>query len=94
MLLLPAFGVFAEDIDFDVKGGAGGEGVEAGGSVGVGDDGDFDFVAEDGGNGEADAFDGDGALGDDVTGEGVGDSQAEAPVGGLGCGGCDGGEGE
>jgi len=28
MLLLPSFGVFAEDIDLDVEGGAGDEGAE------------------------------------------------------------------
>ena len=80
MPLQLAFGVFAEDIYFDVNGGARGEGVEAGGGVGVGDDCNLDFVAEDGGDGETDAFDGDGSLWDDVTGEGVGDSKAEAPV--------------
>ncbi len=88
-----AFGVFAEDVDFDVEFGAGGEGVEAGGRVGVGDDGYFDFVAGDGGDGEADALDGDGALGDDVTGERVGKLNAEAPVG-VGGVGRDGGESE
>ena len=76
-----------------LRGAAGCEGAEAGGGVGVGDDGYLDFVAEDGGDGEADAFDGDGALGDDVAGEGIGELKAEAPVG-VGCVGCDGGEGE
>ena len=79
-LLLP-LGVFAEDVDFDVEGAAGGEGAEAGGGVGVGDDGYLYLVADDGGYGEADAFDGDGALGNDVTGEGFGELDAEAPVG-------------
>jgi len=90
---LLALGVFAEDVDLDVQGGAGSEGVEAGGSVGVGDDGYFDLVAEDGGDGEADAFDGDGALGDDVAGESFGELDAEAPVCVWGVWG-DGGEGE
>ena len=88
-----AFGVFAEDVDFDVEEAAGSEGVEAGGCVGMGDDGNFYFVACDGGDGEADAFDSDGALRDDVTGEGVGELDAKAPVG-VGCIGSDGGEGE
>jgi hypothetical protein len=38
---LLAFGVFAEDVDFDVEEAAWGESVEAGGGVGVGDDGNF-----------------------------------------------------
>ena len=74
-----AFGVFSEDVYFDVEGGAGGEGVEVRGGVGVRDDGDLDEVAGDGGDGEADAFDGDGALGDDVSGEGVGGMLSEGP---------------
>ena len=91
LFCLLTFGVFAEDVDFDVEGGAGGERAEAGGGVGVGDDGYFYFVADDGGDGEADAFDGDGALGDDVTGEGFGELDAKAPVG-IGGSGRDGSE--
>ena len=86
---LAAFGVFAEDVDFDVEQAAGGERAKAGGLVGVGDDGDFYFVGDNGSDGEADAFDGDRALGDDVAGEGVGETDAETPVG-LGRVGCDG----
>ncbi len=95
LLLLPAFGVFAEDVHLDVEGGAGCEGVEAGGSVGVGDDRYLYFVTNDGGNSQADAFDGDGTLRDDVTGEGARDLNAKAPVRGIGCGwrdGCEGNE--
>lgn len=66
--------------------------MEAGGGVGVGDDGYLDLVAEDGGDGEADAFDGDGALRDDVAGESFGELDAEAPVG-VGCVGGDWSEG-
>ena len=90
---MPAFGVFAENVYLNVEQAAGSEGAETGGRVGVGDDGDFDFVVDDGGDGEADAFDGDGALGDDVAGEGVGEADAETPVS-FGCVGCDGVEGE
>ena len=50
----------------------------------MGDDGDGDFVVVDGGYGEADALDGDGAFFDDVGGEGGGDGEAEAVVGGVG----------
>jgi hypothetical protein len=71
-------GVFAEGVHFDVERAAGGQGVEAGGRIGVGDDGYLYLVAKDGGDGEADAFDGDGALGNDVAGEGLR---------GAGCGG-------
>ncbi len=42
---LLALGVSGEDVGFDVDGVAGLEGVEAGGLVGVGDDGDLDFGA-------------------------------------------------
>ena len=90
--LLP-FGVAGQDVGLDVDQAAGGERVQAGGGVGVGDDGDFYDVAVDGGDGEGDALDGDGTLGDDVLGEGVGKLKAEAPVGGWG-GGVDGVEGE
>src|SRR5271163_5365390 len=75
-----AFGVFAEDVDLDVEGGAGGEGVEAGGGVGVGDDCDLHHVANDRRYGETNALYSDGALGDDVAGEGIGKLDAEAPV--------------
>lgn len=92
-LFVPAFCVFAQDIDFDVERAAGGQGVEAGGRVGVGDDGYFYLVADDGGDCEADAFDGDGALGYDVAGEGFGKLDAEAPVG-LWCVGSDGSDGD
>lgn len=88
-----AFGVFAEDVYLDVEGGAGREGVEAGGGVGVGDDGYLDHVVHDGGYGEADAFDGDGALGNYVSGKRVGELDAETPVG-IGLVGRDGGEGD
>ena len=54
--------------------------MEAGDSVGVGDDGHLYLVAGDGGDGEADAFDRDGALGDDVAGEGFRELDAQAPV--------------
>jgi len=90
---MPAFCVFAEDINFDVEWGAGLEGVEAGGGVGVGDDRYLNIVALDGRYGETDAFDGDGALRDDVAGEGVGELDVEAPVG-LGCVWCDWSEGD
>ena len=63
-----AFGVLAKDIDLDIEQAAGRQWAQAGGGVGVGDDGYLYLVAEDGGDGEADAFDGDGALGDDVAG--------------------------
>jgi hypothetical protein len=56
-IFVPAFGVFAEDVDLDVERTAGGKGVETGGRVGVGDDGYLDFATDDGGDGEADAFD-------------------------------------
>jgi len=78
---MPAFCVFAEDINFDVEWGAGLEGVEAGGGVGVGDDRYLNIVALDGRYGETDAFDGDGALRDDVAGEGVGELDVKSPVG-------------
>src|SRR5262249_46593252 len=78
--VLAALGVFAEDVGLDVEGGAGDEGAEAGGSVGVGDDGDLDDVVGDGRYGEADAFDGDGALRDYVASEGFGKLDAETPV--------------
>ena len=94
MFLLLAFGVFAKDVYFNVECGTGGQRVEAGGGIGVGDDCNLDFVADDGGDGEADAFDGDGALRDDITDEGVGNLEAEAPVRGFGGGGCDGREGQ
>src|SRR5579859_5717020 len=84
--VLLTFGVAGEDVGFDVEGGAGGEGVE--------DDGDLDGVAVEGGDGEGDAFDGDGALGDYVLGEGGGEFEFEAPVGGSGGLGGDGVEGE
>src|ERR1700733_13994379 len=90
---MSAFCVFAEDVNFDIERGAGCEGMEAGGGVSVRDDRYFDIVALDGGHGEADAFDGDGALGDDVAGERVGESDVEAPVG-LGCVWCDWREGD
>ncbi len=75
--------------------GSGREGVEAGGGVSVGDDGDLDLIALDGGYGEADAFDGDGSLGDDVAGECVGQPDVEAPVcfGRVRCNGSEGDEG-
>ena len=92
--VLDAFGVFAEDIDLDVERRAGDERAEAGGRVGVGNDGHFDPVARDGSHGEADAFDGDGAFFDDVAGEGVGKGETQAPVGRLGRGGVDGVEGD
>src|SRR6266849_8338336 len=60
--------------------------MEAGGCVGVGDDGYGDLIANDGGYGEADAFDGDGAFLDYVAGELGGNGEAEAPVGGCGVG--------
>ena len=82
-------GVFAEDVDFDIEQAAGSEGAEAGGLVGVGDDGDFDLVTADGGDGETDAFNGDGALRHDVMGKVVGKLDAKAPVG-MGCLGRDG----
>ena len=82
-----AFGVFAEDIDLDIERAAGSEGAQAGCGVCVGDDGDLDLVVGDGGYGEGDAFHGDGAFFDDVAGEGVGDGEAEAVIGGLGIGG-------
>src|ERR1700761_4245103 len=90
---MPAFGVFAKNVYLNVEQAAGSEGAETGGLVGVGDDSDFDFVVDDGGDGEADAFNGDGALGDDVAGEGVGETDAKTPVS-LGRVGCDGLEGE
>jgi hypothetical protein len=92
-LVLLALGVLAEDVDFDIERAAGSERVQAGGGVGVGDDGYFDVVVGDGGYGEADAFNGDGALGDDVAGEVVGELEAEAPVG-LGGVGREGGQGD
>ena len=73
--------VFAKDVDLDVEGSASGEGAETGGLVGMGDDGDFYHVVDDGGDCEADAFDGDGTLGDDVTSEGLGELDAETPIG-------------
>ena len=39
------FGVFGEDVDFEVDGVAGTQGVQVGGGVGVGDDGDGDASA-------------------------------------------------
>ena len=73
--------IFAEDVDFDVKQGAGHEGAEAGGGIGVGNDGNFDLVAGDRGDSEADALDGNGALFYDVPGEIVRDGEVEAVVG-------------
>ena len=90
---MAALGVFAEDVDFDVERAARREGAEAGGGVGVGDDGDLYFVVENGCDGEADSFDGYRALRDDVTGESFGELDAEAPVG-VWCVGGDGSEGE
>lgn len=55
-IFVPAFGVFAEDVDLNVERGAGSQGVETGGRVGVGDDGYLNFLADDGGDGEANAF--------------------------------------
>ena len=42
--LCTALGVLGEDVDLDVEQGAGEQAVEAGGCVGVGDDGDLDDV--------------------------------------------------
>ena len=81
VMAMLALGVFAEDVYLDVDEAAWFQRVEAGGGVGVGDDGDLYFVADDGGDGEADALDGDGALWNDVTGEGLGQKDSETPVG-------------
>lgn len=90
-------GVFGEDVDFKIEWIAGLEGVEIGGGVGVGDDGDGDLCfpcrgVVDGGDGEGDAFDGDGAFFDDVAGERCGRGEVEEPVGVFGCALSDGGE--
>ena len=78
---MSAFGIFAEDVEFNLKGGAGGEGAEARSRVGVGDNGDFYYAVDDGGDGEADAFNGDGALRNNVPREGFRELDAEAPIG-------------
>ncbi len=79
-------GVFREDVGLEIDGRAGREGVQVGGFVGVGDDGDFDareVRGEVSRDGEADAVYGDGALRDDLRGELIGELEGETPVGGV-----------
>ena len=85
-----AFGVFGEDVDFDVDGCAGCQGVNGGSGVGVGDDGNGDDVIDQPGDGERDAVKGDGALGGNVAGELGGNLDTQAPVGGDEVGGVNG----
>src|SRR5262245_53423781 len=75
-----ALDVFAENVDFEVDGVAGGAVADIGVLIGVGDDGDVGDGVFPAGDGEANAVDGNGALRDDIPSECSGDVNAEEPA--------------